>query len=88
MGPMNTHPADCPVLRGGIGVDRPGERIEPRVLRLFRQVMSRRIEGLKVHWKSNGHTMDQAPGKPVFIMGETMSLFAGSTGKTLTHLRR
>jgi len=53
----------------------PGDRIEPRVLRLFKKVVSGKINNFTVRW---GSEVDQAPFNPVIYDGEAISLF----GKT------
>lgn len=51
----------------------PGERIEPRVLRLFKKVMAGGVDDLKVDWSA---VAEQAPLKPVAYQGECVSVFA------------
>jgi Ca-activated chloride channel homolog len=51
----------------------PGERIEPKILRLFKKVTGQKIEGLKVSW---GAETEQAPSRPVAFAGEGISLLA------------
>ncbi len=51
----------------------PGERIEPRVLSLFRQAVSSRISKLQVDW---GGAAEQAPLEPILLLGEPMSTWA------------
>lgn len=50
----------------------PGDRIEPRVLRLFKKVTSGRISDFTVGW---GCEVDQAPLSPAVYEGEAISLF-------------
>jgi hypothetical protein len=51
----------------------PGERIEPKVLRLFGKVTKSAVEDLVVDWGMNA---DQTPLRPVVHEGECVSLFA------------
>ncbi|MBM3120072.1 MAG: VWA domain-containing protein [Chloroflexi bacterium] len=51
----------------------PGERIEPKVLRLFRKVMSGKINNCSVQW---GFEVDQIPSMPIVYNGEAISIFA------------
>ena len=53
----------------------PGDRIEPRVLSLFKKVISGKINNCTIKW---GYKVDQAPYSPVMYDEETTSLF----GKT------
>ena len=50
----------------------PGERIEPKVLRLFQKMASSSISDLHV---SNGHHIDHAPAYPFLLKGEAVTLF-------------
>jgi len=50
----------------------PGDRIEPRVLRLFKKVTGGRISNVAVRW---GCEVDQAPLNPAVYDGEAVSLF-------------
>jgi Ca-activated chloride channel family protein len=54
----------------------PGERIEPKILRLFKQVMSGRIDDLKIDWDNDNLQTEQAPFNPVLFSRESMSIFA------------
>jgi Ca-activated chloride channel family protein len=51
----------------------PGEKIEPKILRLFRKVTAGRAKQLKIDW---GTVADQSPFNPVAFGGETVSVFA------------
>jgi Ca-activated chloride channel family protein len=51
----------------------PGERIEPRVLSLFRQAVSPRVSNLRIEW---GGAAEQAPLAPTLLLGEAMSAWA------------
>jgi len=51
----------------------PGERIEPKVLRLFGKVMKGAVEELVVEW---GASAEQAPLRPAVYDGECISLLA------------
>lgn len=50
----------------------PGDRIEPRVLRLFKKVASGKINNFQIKW---GCRVDQAPLNPVVYNGEAISLY-------------
>ena len=54
----------------------PGERIEPKILRLFRQVMSERMDDLRIDWNNGNLQTEQAPFNPVLFTRESMSVFA------------
>jgi Ca-activated chloride channel family protein len=54
----------------------PGERIEPKILRLFRQVMSERMDDLRINWDSSGLHAKQAPFNSSLFTGESVSVFA------------
>ena len=54
----------------------PGERIEPKILRLFKQVMSERMDDLRIDWGSENLQAEQAPFNPVLFTREAMSVFA------------
>lgn len=49
----------------------PGERIEPKVLRLFAKIASRSVRDLRVHL-DNG--TDQAPAHPFLLQGEAVTV--------------
>ena len=53
----------------------PGERVEPKILRLFKQVMSERMDDLRIDWGSENLQAEQAPFKPVLFTREAMSIF-------------
>ena len=56
----------------------PGERIEPRVLAMFRQAIGARVTGVRVDWglgRGAGNA-EQAPAAPVLLPGEATSFFA------------
>lgn len=55
----------------------PGERIEPKVLRLYTKVMKGAVEDLVVDW---GTVAEQAPLRPVVHDGECVSLLAQLAG--------
>jgi Ca-activated chloride channel family protein len=57
----------------------PGERIEPRVLGIFRQAAGARVTKLSIRWaEGSGRAggTDQAPADPTLLLGEPMSAFA------------
>lgn len=58
---------------GAVEMVAPGERIEPKVLRLFSKVMKGAVEELAVDWYTNA---EQAPLRQVVHDGECVSLFA------------
>lgn len=47
------------------------ERIEPKVLRLFRKVMSQPLKNLQVNWESE---VEQSPREPIAYIGDTVSI--------------
>ncbi|MCX5998310.1 MAG: hypothetical protein NTU41_01610, partial [Chloroflexi bacterium] len=51
----------------------PGERIEPKVLRLFNKVAAGGVDEVRVDWNA---VAEQAPLKPVVYQGECVSIFA------------
>ncbi len=51
----------------------PGERIEPRVLGIFRQAIGARVSNLSIDW---GGRAEQAPASPTLLLGDPMSAFA------------
>ena len=56
----------------------PGERIEPRVLAIFRQAIGARVSNLRIDW---GGAAEQAPASPTLLLGEPMSAFARLGGR-------
>jgi Ca-activated chloride channel homolog len=57
----------------------PGERIEPRVLAIFRQAIGARVSRLHIDWNSPSGPVaraEQAPALPALLPGEPMSVFA------------
>jgi Ca-activated chloride channel family protein len=55
----------------------PGERIEPRVLGIFRQAAGPRVTGVHVEWGAvAGGTPATTPAAPALLPGEATSLFA------------
>ncbi|MBI4850078.1 MAG: VWA domain-containing protein [Nitrospirae bacterium] len=50
----------------------PGERIEPKILRLFKKVMSGNLRDLKIQW---GNNIEQSPAMPIVYYGDTASIF-------------
>jgi Ca-activated chloride channel homolog len=55
----------------------PGDRIEPRVLRLFKKVTTEKISNCTVNWDFQ---VDQAPSRPVIYNEETTSVFGKTHG--------
>jgi Ca-activated chloride channel family protein len=55
----------------------PGERVEPKILRLFKKVMAQPLEDFKISW---GADAEQAPLKPIIFSGEAQSIFARLKG--------
>ena len=55
----------------------PGERVEPKVLRLFGKITSATISDVKIHWP--GQAL-QAPRAPAVYAGGTISIFGKLTG--------
>lgn len=64
----------------------PGERIEPRVLAVFRQAVGARVTNLRVQWAEGAGgaaaRIDQAPAAATLILGEPTSVFARLAGGT------
>jgi len=61
----------------------PGERIEPRVLAVFRQAVGARGANLRVQWAEGSGSagrIDQAPNAPTLLRGEPTSIFARLAG--------
>jgi Ca-activated chloride channel homolog len=58
---------------GGAAFIFPGERIEPKVLAIFRQALSPRVSGLRIEWGSGA---EQSPAEPTLQVGEPMSAWA------------
>ncbi|OHD67153.1 MAG: hypothetical protein A2177_11080, partial [Spirochaetes bacterium RBG_13_68_11] len=56
----------------------PGERIEPRVLGIFRQAIGARVSNLRIDW---GGTSEQSPASPTLLLGEPMSAFTRLGGR-------
>jgi len=65
------------VSGGALEMVAPGERIEPKVLRLFNKVMKGAVESLVIDW---GARVEQAPLRPTVHDGECVSLFARIPG--------
>ena len=55
----------------------PGERVEPKVLRLFGRITSASISDVKIHWPDNAL---QAPSAPAVYAGSTVSIFGKLKG--------
>jgi len=53
----------------------PDERIEPKILKLFKQVTRGNLMSFKIHW---ANSVEQAPAETVIFSGHTVSIF----GKT------
>ncbi len=51
----------------------PGERIEPRILSLFKSIMSGSITDLKIDW---GTDAEQSPYSPIVFAGDVISILA------------
>lgn len=51
----------------------PGERIGPKVLRLFKKVVGGRIDNFTIQWSTE---VEQTPGIPVVYGGETITILA------------
>ncbi len=56
----------------------PDERIEPKILRIFRKVVNGRIRDLTIDW---GMDAEQSPADGVAFVGQGTSIFARCTGK-------
>jgi len=78
------------VARAGRGASEfiyPGERIEPKMLRLFGKVGSEGITDLSVDWA--GMRAEQAPALPALFLDSPVTLLAKIEGKAdLTHTIR
>jgi len=62
--------------RGSAEFIAPGERIEPKILRLFKRVVSPKIEDLQILHDTK---MEQAPSLPVLFSDEGVSIMARIT---------
>jgi len=60
----------------------PNERIEPKILRIFKKVMDGRLRNVKIHW---GMDVDQAPVALNAFISQGMSIFARITGAVAEH---
>ncbi len=61
------------VTGGATEMIAPGERIEPRILRLFKKVTKGRIEDFEIAW---GSDVEQSPFSPAMFMEQCSSVFA------------
>ena len=69
------------VARAGGGASElihPGERIEPKMLRLFQKLASRRFDGVRV--QAGGERLEPAPASAALLPGSTCTLFARCAG--------
>jgi len=57
----------------------PGERIEPRILSLFKSIMSGSITDLKIDW---GTDAEQSPYSPIVFAGDMVSILARNADGT------
>ncbi len=65
------------LARAGQGASEfiyPGERIEPKVLRLFSKITEKRITDISINW-GKAH-VEQAPINPAIFLGNAVTLFA------------
>lgn len=61
--------------RGATEMIYPGERIEPKVLRMFARVQTPALDDVRVDWQ--GLSVEQAPGRtPPLFAGDALTLFA------------
>jgi Ca-activated chloride channel family protein len=61
-------------VSGGVSeMVAPREKIEPKILRLFRNALAGRIRDIQINWDVE---VKQAPEKPVFFQGQHCSIFA------------
>ena len=61
------------VSGGASAMIAPNERIEPKILRLFKKVIDGPVRNIRVAWDGK---VDQAPGDVVAFFGQTTSIFA------------
>ncbi len=74
----------------------PGERLEPRVLGIFRQAIGAKVSNLRIDWGATAmegrrsaepgtaegrRTAEQSPASPTLLLGEPMSAFARLGGR-------
>jgi Ca-activated chloride channel family protein len=57
----------------------PGERIEPKVLGMFRNVVGTHVADVTLEWK--GTLAEQAPEEPVVFLGRPITIFCRVKGK-------
>jgi Ca-activated chloride channel family protein len=78
MGP-NEHLINAAARAGGGASERiqPGERIEPKVLRLFHRLNGRSLEQVALRW--NGGPLEQAPAEAA-ALGAPLTLLARAAG--------
>ena len=72
------------LARAGRGASEfiyPGERIEPKVLRLFSKIAQERVTDVSIHW-GNGH-IEQAPTDPAIFLGNVITIFGRCKGSDL-----
>lgn len=71
------------LARAGRGASEfvyPGERIEPKALRLFSKIKNKSLENPVISW---GKDVEQAPVDPVIFFGSPVTLFARYKGTNL-----
>jgi len=61
------------VSGGASAMIAPNERIEPKVLRLFKKVVDGPVRNVRIAWDGK---VDQAPGEVVAFLGQGTSIFA------------
>ncbi|MFZ7110434.1 MAG: VIT and vWA domain-containing protein [Desulfatiglandales bacterium] len=62
------------VGRGASEFIYPGERIEPKVLRLFGKIMQKGLDNPLIHWGEGA--LEQAPAAPVIFLDSPVTVFA------------
>jgi Ca-activated chloride channel family protein len=63
------------VSGGASALIAPNERIEPKILRLFKKVIDGPVRNLRIAWDRD---VDQTPGEVVAFLGQATSIFARS----------
>lgn len=58
--------------KGAAELVSPRERIEPKVLRLYKKIVTESIDNIVVHWEEQ---TGQVPASPVAYCGETITVF-------------
>ncbi len=59
----------------------PGERIEPKVLRIFSRLSGPNLDDIRIVWP--GDDIEQVPDQPAIFTGQVVTIFARSQDKTV-----